>query len=43
MHKCGAENTKPRMFIEELVPTMEGQGICYTHPENLPTMEPRPC
>jgi len=35
--KCGVGNTKPHMFIEEFIPTLEGeQGICYTHPENLP-------
>nr|QDX01723.1 NAC domain-containing protein NAC70 [Medicago sativa subsp. falcata] len=35
--KCGVGNIKPHMFIEEFIPTLEGeQGICYTHPENLP-------
>ncbi|KAH9790997.1 NAC domain-containing protein [Citrus sinensis] len=35
--KCGVGNSKPHMFIDEFIPTIEGdQGICYTHPENLP-------
>ncbi|XP_061342527.1 SUPPRESSOR OF GAMMA RESPONSE 1-like [Gastrolobium bilobum] len=35
--KCGVGNTEPHMFIHEFIPTLEGdQGICYTHPENLP-------
>lgn len=35
--KCGIGNTEPHMFINEFIPTLEGdQGICYTHPENLP-------
>ncbi|XP_058739416.1 SUPPRESSOR OF GAMMA RESPONSE 1-like [Vicia villosa] len=35
--KCGVGNATPHMFIEEFIPTLEGdQGICYTHPENLP-------
>ncbi|KAL5052514.1 hypothetical protein RYX36_033196, partial [Vicia faba] len=35
--KCGVGNTNPHMFIDEFIPTLEGdQGICYTHPENLP-------
>lgn len=35
--KCGLENTEPHLFIHEFIPTIEGdQGICYTHPENLP-------
>ncbi|KAF7819512.1 Suppressor of gamma response 1 [Senna tora] len=35
--KCGMENTEPHMFIHEFIPTIDGdQGICYTHPENLP-------
>ncbi|KAJ1696670.1 hypothetical protein LUZ63_005182 [Rhynchospora breviuscula] len=30
-------NSKPHMFIDELIPTVkQEQGICYTHPENLP-------
>ncbi|XP_057983286.1 SUPPRESSOR OF GAMMA RESPONSE 1-like isoform X2 [Malania oleifera] len=35
--KCGVGNSKPHMFIDEFIPTLEGdKGICYTHPENLP-------
>ncbi|XP_022867304.1 SUPPRESSOR OF GAMMA RESPONSE 1-like isoform X3 [Olea europaea var. sylvestris] len=35
--KCGVGNSKPHMFIDEFIPTLEGEeGICYTHPENLP-------
>ncbi|KAG4926842.1 hypothetical protein JHK85_053328 [Glycine max] len=35
--KCGIGNTQQHMFINEFIPTLEGdQGICYTHPENLP-------
>ncbi|KAK7316481.1 hypothetical protein VNO77_35540 [Canavalia gladiata] len=30
-------NREQHMFIHEFIPTLEGdQGICYTHPENLP-------
>lgn len=35
--KCGAGNSRPHLFIDEFIPTLEeDQGICYTHPENLP-------
>ncbi|KAI4348216.1 hypothetical protein L6164_008965 [Bauhinia variegata] len=35
--KCGIGNQEPHLFINEFIPTLEGdQGICYTHPENLP-------
>lgn len=35
--KCGVGNSKPHLFIDEFIPTLEGdQGICYSHPENLP-------
>ncbi|OIW03013.1 hypothetical protein TanjilG_13650 [Lupinus angustifolius] len=35
--KCGIGNTEPHMFINEYIRTLEeDQGICYTHPENLP-------
>ncbi|GMH06785.1 hypothetical protein Nepgr_008625 [Nepenthes gracilis] len=35
--KCGAGNVKPHMFIDEFIPTLEGdKGICYTHPKDLP-------
>ncbi|XP_022741643.1 SUPPRESSOR OF GAMMA RESPONSE 1-like [Durio zibethinus] len=35
--KCGVGNSKPHLLIDEFIPTLEGnQGICYTHPENLP-------
>ncbi|WJX85704.1 SUPPRESSOR OF GAMMA RESPONSE 1 [Trifolium repens] len=39
--KCGVGNREPHMFIEEFIPTLEGdQGIYYTHPENLPVCYP---
>ncbi|KAL3526100.1 hypothetical protein ACH5RR_014472 [Cinchona calisaya] len=35
--KCGLGNSEPHKFIDEFIPTLEGdEGICYTHPENLP-------
>ncbi|KAJ4827563.1 hypothetical protein Tsubulata_004783 [Turnera subulata] len=35
--KCGIGNSKPHAFIDEFIPTIDGEkGICYTHPENLP-------
>ncbi|KAL3640099.1 hypothetical protein CASFOL_011917 [Castilleja foliolosa] len=35
--KCGAVGSKPHMLIDEFIPTIDGDdGICYTHPENLP-------
>ncbi|KAK3183655.1 hypothetical protein Dsin_030941 [Dipteronia sinensis] len=35
--KSGVGNSKPHMFIDEFIPTLEGeQGICYSHPKNLP-------
>ncbi|EYU34749.1 hypothetical protein MIMGU_mgv1a023855mg [Erythranthe guttata] len=35
--KCGVGFEGPHMFIDEFIPTLEGdEGICYTHPENLP-------
>ncbi|KAG6659574.1 SUPPRESSOR OF GAMMA RESPONSE 1-like isoform X1 [Carya illinoinensis] len=35
--KCGVGNSKEHLFIDEFIPTLEEeQGICYTHPENLP-------
>ncbi|GMN42606.1 hypothetical protein TIFTF001_011798 [Ficus carica] len=34
--KCGSENIKPHMFIDEFIPTLEGEGIYCDHPENLP-------
>ncbi|KAL3510859.1 hypothetical protein ACH5RR_030260 [Cinchona calisaya] len=35
--KVGVENVKPHPFIEEFIPTVnEDDGICYTHPQNLP-------
>lgn len=38
--KCGVGNSKAHLFIDEFIPTLEGdQGICYTHPENLPGKE----
>ncbi|KAG4939084.1 hypothetical protein JHK84_045281 [Glycine max] len=38
--KCGIGNTQQHMFINEFIPTLEGdQGICYTHPKNLPDIQ----
>ncbi|KAL3636644.1 hypothetical protein CASFOL_018943 [Castilleja foliolosa] len=35
--KCGAGGSKPHVLIDEFIPTIDGDdGICYTHPENLP-------
>ena len=35
--KCCIGNREPHMFIHQFIPTLEGeQGICYTHPQNLP-------
>ncbi|GAB4840254.1 hypothetical protein Ancab_021018 [Ancistrocladus abbreviatus] len=35
--KGGVGNLKPHPFIDEFVPTLyEDDGICYTHPQNLP-------
>ena len=35
--KCGVENSKAHPLIDEFILTLEeDQGICYTHPENLP-------
>ncbi|KAL6972331.1 hypothetical protein U1Q18_012506 [Sarracenia purpurea var. burkii] len=35
--KCGVGNSKPHLFIDEFIPTIDDEGgICYTHPENLP-------
>ncbi|KAK4272122.1 hypothetical protein QN277_020716 [Acacia crassicarpa] len=35
--KCGIGNAEQHIFIHEFIPTLEGdEGICYTHPENLP-------
>ncbi|KAI3463045.1 hypothetical protein Pfo_019708 [Paulownia fortunei] len=35
--KRGVEELEPHVFIDEFIPTLEGdEGICYTHPENLP-------
>ncbi|KAH9295114.1 hypothetical protein KI387_038702, partial [Taxus chinensis] len=35
--KVGMEIIKPNPFIDEFIPTLQGDdGICYTHPENLP-------
>ena len=37
--KVGVGNLKPHPFIEEFIPTVEeDDGICYTHPQNLPGM-----
>lgn len=35
--KVGTHDFKPHPFIDEFVPTVEEEdGICYTHPQNLP-------
>lgn len=35
--KCGVGNSKAHILIEEFIPTLDSdEGICYTHPENLP-------
>ncbi|CAA0818628.1 NAC domain-containing protein 8 [Striga hermonthica] len=35
--KVGLDNLKPHPFIDEFIPTVrEDDGICYTHPQNLP-------
>ncbi|XP_057481416.1 SUPPRESSOR OF GAMMA RESPONSE 1-like [Actinidia eriantha] len=35
--KCGVGNSKPHMFLDEFISTVDKEeGICYTHPENLP-------
>ncbi|KAF3444562.1 hypothetical protein FNV43_RR14254 [Rhamnella rubrinervis] len=34
--KCGFGNLMPHMFIDEFIPTLEGEGIYCDHPENLP-------
>ncbi|KAA8530183.1 hypothetical protein F0562_004892 [Nyssa sinensis] len=35
--KYGVGNSKPHMFIDEFIPTLEGdEGICCAHPEDLP-------
>ncbi|GLT73096.1 hypothetical protein SLA2020_449770 [Shorea laevis] len=37
MTKVGDENLKPHPFIDEFIPTVDkDDGICYTHPRNLP-------
>ncbi|XP_047967852.1 SUPPRESSOR OF GAMMA RESPONSE 1-like isoform X2 [Salvia hispanica] len=35
--KRGVGKSEPHLFIDEFIPTLEGEGgICYTHPQNLP-------
>ncbi|KAJ8546377.1 hypothetical protein K7X08_018960 [Anisodus acutangulus] len=35
--KCGIGNSEQHKFIDEFIPTLDvNEGICYTHPENLP-------
>ncbi|XP_058775450.1 SUPPRESSOR OF GAMMA RESPONSE 1 isoform X2 [Vicia villosa] len=35
--KVGVENLKPHPFVDEFITTLEvDDGICYTHPQNLP-------
>ncbi|KAL5208049.1 hypothetical protein ABZP36_032484 [Zizania latifolia] len=38
--KIGLGGSKPHMFIDEFIPTIDNdEGICYSHPENLPGMK----
>ncbi|XAR58230.1 hypothetical protein NMG60_11026644 [Bertholletia excelsa] len=35
--KSGVGSSKPHRFIDDFIPTLDQEdGICYTHPENLP-------
>lgn len=35
--KIGVGGSEPHMFLDEFIPTVENdEGICYSHPENLP-------
>lgn len=35
--KIGVENSTPHPLLDRFITTLEGEdGICYTHPENLP-------
>lgn len=35
--KVGVGNSKPHPFVDEFITTLEvDDGICYTHPQNLP-------
>lgn len=35
--KFGVGNQKPHEYLDVFIPTIHiEQGICYTHPENLP-------
>lgn len=35
--KVGVGGIKPHPFIREFIPTVDNNdGICYTHPQNLP-------
>ncbi|KAL5997383.1 hypothetical protein ACLOJK_008313 [Asimina triloba] len=35
--KVGLGNSMPHLFLDEFIPTLQhDDGICYTHPENLP-------
>ncbi|EAZ23656.1 hypothetical protein OsJ_07356 [Oryza sativa Japonica Group] len=38
--KIGLGGSKPHTFIDEFIPTIDNdEGICYSHPENLPGMK----
>ncbi|KAL6634672.1 hypothetical protein ACP70R_027343 [Stipagrostis hirtigluma subsp. patula] len=38
--KIGLGDAQPHVFIDEFIPTVESdEGICYSHPENLPGMK----
>ncbi|KAF8693649.1 hypothetical protein HU200_039059 [Digitaria exilis] len=38
--KIGLGGLKPHVLIDEFIPTIDNdEGICYTHPENLPGMK----
>jgi len=35
--KIGLGGSKPHVLIDEFIPTIDNdEGICYSHPENLP-------
>lgn len=42
--KIGLGGSKPHTFIDEFIPTIDNdEGICYSHPENLPGMDLMSC
>ena len=35
--KVGLGDSRPHVLIDEFIPTIDNdEGICYSHPENLP-------